>query len=237
MDGNDINWTSKTILDRSGQGNTGTLNGLNQRSAVQGKFSQALTFNGSSSYVQLANPTNFDFNNTTFTVTGWFKSNSSTGQVFLVAKGAASLATGGYAIALNASVNNAANPGFLRAFTKDNTGSGTLTADQGSNSGNFNDNNWHQFAVIFTTNTSIGASNNIQTYVDGVLNQQGSAVTGNPYGGTNSDALSIGARAVPSAPAGYFPGVIDDVRIYNRALSATEVTRLYKLGTALVKTN
>jgi len=27
----------------------------------------------------------------------------------------------------------------------------------------------------------------------------------------------------------------DDVRIYNRALSATEVKQLYKLGTAIIK--
>ena len=31
-------------------------------------------------------------------------------------------------------------------------------------------------------------------------------------------------------PAGYFNGTIDDVRIYNRALSAGEVKQLYNIG-------
>jgi hypothetical protein len=36
---------------------------------------------------------------------------------------------------------------------------------------------------------------------------------------------------------GYFPGTIDDVRIYNRALTAAEVKQLYKLGTVTVHSN
>ncbi|MFP6886290.1 MAG: LamG-like jellyroll fold domain-containing protein, partial [Opitutales bacterium] len=33
-----------------------------------------------------------------------------------------------------------------------------------------------------------------------------------------------------SSQDGYFDGLIDDVRIYNRALSAAEVQALYQLG-------
>ena len=40
----------------------------------------------------------------------------------------------------------------------------------------------------------------------------------------------IGAYMVSGSAFGLFPGSIDDVRVYNRALSATEVLQLYKLG-------
>jgi hypothetical protein len=40
--------------------------------------------------------------------------------------------------------------------------------------------------------------------------------------------VAIGAN---SAGAQMFTGTIDDVRIYDRVLSAAEVRRLYKLGT------
>ena len=42
----------------------------------------------------------------------------------------------------------------------------------------------------------------------------------------NNYPLTIGAR-FRTAPAGYWPGSIDDVRIYNRALSASEIQALY----------
>jgi Concanavalin A-like lectin/glucanases superfamily len=40
-----------------------------------------------------------------------------------------------------------------------------------------------------------------------------------------------------NAWATIFPGIIDDVRIYNRALSPTEVQQLYHLGTATILPN
>ncbi|HEY4714989.1 MAG TPA: LamG-like jellyroll fold domain-containing protein, partial [Candidatus Paceibacterota bacterium] len=40
----------------------------------------------------------------------------------------------------------------------------------------------------------------------------------------------IGARLTSGALSAFFNGTIDDVRIYNRALSATEIKQLYNLG-------
>jgi Concanavalin A-like lectin/glucanases superfamily len=46
---------------------------------------------------------------------------------------------------------------------------------------------------------------------------------------TSADPLYIGA-GYNSGPTSFFNGMVDDVRIYNRALSATEVKQLYKCG-------
>ncbi len=62
----------------------------------------------------------------------------------------------------------------------------------------------------------------VKYYLDG--NFQGSA-------SASSKTLNINNLGVPFSSAGYeFDGSLDDVRIYNRALSADEVTRLYNMG-------
>jgi hypothetical protein len=63
---------------------------------------------------------------------------------------------------------------------------------------------------------------NLKLYVDGVLQDETISATGIEY----LDSLSyIGTY---TASDYYFPGIIDEVRIYNRTLSSNEVTRLYK---------
>ena len=69
----------------------------------------------------------------------------------------------------------------------------------------------------------------LSLYVDGQIAASG------PASGTvdaGADPFLIGVT-----PVDYANGLIDDVRIYNRALSATEVKQLYNLGTVIIKPN
>jgi hypothetical protein len=97
-----------------------------------------------------------------------------------------------------------------------------------SSASTYADNRWHH-AVGTQTSGS-----NIKLYVDGVLQQ--TTVFGTSYTGYTNSYFRIGAYegtagATPVAGVdGYFPGLIDDVRVYNRALSAQEIKRLYELG-------
>jgi len=70
-------------------------------------------------------------------------------------------------------------------------------------------------------------------------NEDGAQISSQAASGPNQNGgqdLHIGYE-----PAGfggqYFSGTIDDVRIYNRALSAAEVKQLYKLGTVHIHSN
>jgi hypothetical protein len=65
----------------------------------------------------------------------------------------------------------------------------------------------------------------LRIYVNGVLDHS-LAVTGTTC--ANADALIIGAKVKPSAgiSEAYFDGRIDDVRVYRRALSASEIGRI-----------
>jgi hypothetical protein len=79
------------------------------------------------------------------------------------------------------------------------------------NNTHLGDNQWHHIVVV----NSAGA---VTFYLNGTPD-------GTATGGMAFDVGSIG-----SGFGGYFAGKIDDVRVYNRALSATEVADLYNMG-------
>ena len=68
---------------------------------------------------------------------------------------------------------------------------------------------------------------NLKLYVDGALSASGT-VTG--YTLNTGGPLLIGATDYGSGPTEAFPGLIDDVAVYNRTLSATEVQLHYDSG-------
>jgi Concanavalin A-like lectin/glucanases superfamily len=51
-----------------------------------------------------------------------------------------------------------------------------------------------------------------------------------PASVTNTSNLYIGMESGFSCCNGNYDGLLDDVRIYNRALSADEIKRLYNMG-------
>jgi hypothetical protein len=72
-------------------------------------------------------------------------------------------------------------------------------------------NTWYHLAATYDGET-------LRTYRDGVLIGRNTAPSGNPD--TESMTLKLGRHA---AAAQYFKGSVDDVRIYNRVLSQTEI--------------
>jgi hypothetical protein len=65
---------------------------------------------------------------------------------------------------------------------------------------------------------------NVRIFINGVEDGTAGALTGTmPNNGSN---LTIGRRD----DGFYFPGKIDDVRIYNRSLSQNEIQQLYGIG-------
>ncbi|MGB3073086.1 MAG: LamG domain-containing protein, partial [Candidatus Moraniibacteriota bacterium] len=90
-------------------------------------------------------------------------------------------------------------------------------------------NQWEH--VVVTYNGGTVASTAIQFYTDGVLrtphtyDQDGSGA----YVSDVGSSFFIGA-GYPSGSAFVFDGAIDDVRVYNRVITASEVTQLYNLG-------
>ena len=67
--------------------------------------------------------------------------------------------------------------------------------------------------------------NIVKIYKDGILNES-STITASPRTGI----AYIGGVDSPNYAAQIWDGDIDDVRVYNRVLSAAEIKALYNLG-------
>ncbi|HEX7261785.1 MAG TPA: LamG-like jellyroll fold domain-containing protein, partial [Luteolibacter sp.] len=81
---------------------------------------------------------------------------------------------------------------------------------------NYADNQWHQ--VVHTYG---GVAGGQKLYVDGALIASGTKTSSNF---TTQTAIELGYSA--SSPTPYFTGLLDDVRIWNRALTAAEAQAL-----------
>lgn len=80
---------------------------------------------------------------------------------------------------------------------------------------------WHHVVLTYAAGTT-------KIYVDGALPSQSST---SGFGkGTADNVLWVGAR---SDSLGFVTGSIDDVRLYNRALTAQEILDLYNLGISI----
>jgi hypothetical protein len=81
-------------------------------------------------------------------------------------------------------------------------------------------NQWYHLAVVF--DGTLPANQRVKVYVDGVLNH--TATESSTAVPNTASPLVIGQ--LNGNADGYFQGLIDDVRVYGRALSAAEITQL-----------
>ncbi len=145
-------------------------------------------------------------NTTSLTITGgltisvWAKA-SAIGD--LVGKWSAG---GGYGLSLEAA-------GY-RMYVR----SGGVTYSNSGATGSATDNIWRHIVSTFTP------SGNIVVYINGLSSAQTGSMPATIDTNTISFSLGFGADL------DYFGGSLDDVRVYNRALSASEVLQLYNMG-------
>lgn len=210
FDGPTISGT--TVYDRSGAGNNGTL--TNGPTKTAGVFGQGLQFDGVDDYVTVLHSGSLGFNyGNDFSVYLWVKLPPT--QVSTPYIDTEILTKDGYPYALrvlNQTYGTVADRGKVVALRWD----GTNNPGIASNS-QLNDNKWHQISFIKN-----GAT--LSLYVDGILN--GTAVDTTNQSATSEANLSIGSRQTDHN----LQGTIDDVRIYNRALTADEIYKMYKAG-------
>ncbi|MHB1162931.1 MAG: LamG domain-containing protein [Minisyncoccota bacterium] len=225
FDGNNM---LQNVADTSGQGNNGNLIGYTSTTTTPGPVGQALSFNGSNQYVSITeNGTTMDMpQGTGASVSVWFKTTGLYGPIF---GGRTTGSTDGTVFSVYLGHNGAAtNAGFIEALVRDSSDSANYVSLQSS--AVVNDGKWH-LATLVRNGT------NAYLYVDGVQNSTGSnTINGQLY--LNYSAIGADRNWISSNFAvgkQYFPGTIDDVRIYNRALSAQEVKQLYNLSRTTLK--
>ena len=194
--------TGTTANDSSGNGNTGTISGATWTS---GKYGNALLFNGqSTNNVSCGNSSVLrDF--TQLTISLWFKtSNTSlTGARTIVARWNAAAGQRSYAI--NQETNNKISF-YLRK--SDDSASITVTSNSPI------DTNWHHIAGVWN-------GTHMMLYIDGVLQSDIKAIS--------AIQPSIAKFYIGRQQGGaVIYGRVDDVRVYGRALSESEIRDLYQ---------
>jgi hypothetical protein len=79
---------------------------------------------------------------------------------------------------------------------------------------------WHHIAIVL----DVGATYTGTMYIDGLVAGTNTAMTLRPSSIGNTANNFIGKSAYTADP--YFAGIVDDFRVYNRALTASEMTAL-----------
>lgn len=215
FDGKDMPFGN--VLDVSGRGNTG--NAVNMSTStmyVEGKLGQALKFDGLDDCVTSSNPT---YSSTTpYSISLWARSTTDADAYLYVETDPANGSTAFFSIQFSGS------SGFGGRFAVKirNNATVTLLSRNSTLLGSANG-QWHHLVWVDTMGTA-------QLYIDGkpdTGNGSGWNYTPSPITVTTR---TFGTFNINGNRFGFLNGNIDDVRTYNRALSAQEVKQLYQLG-------
>ncbi len=200
---------SATVLrDSSGYGNDGTIHGATWTTGISGT---ALQFDGVNDHVVVPESPLWDFRTGDFTVSFWFmKLNTARGWAFSFGSGLQNNLCFDF---------DDPDAGGWGAWVYWMSGGAPHVRTKNT----YYDGNWHYLSFTRTGNI-------FELYIDG-----------NPIAQTadSSDIEIIGDVYIGAFPGGsgylgasyvggYFKGLIDEVRIYNRALSASEIKAQYE---------
>jgi hypothetical protein len=189
-----------TMTDASGQGNDGTLVGKVKRAL--GKFGQGIELDGATGLVQVPPTAALNPGASTFSLSIWIRNRKQdvwTWNLFFKDDGKFQSY---YYFGVGA------KPRF-----EFSTGDAKVTID---GQAGVNDNRWHHLVAVRN------ATYSAQLYVDGVLDSSASCAPSQNTSIRTTTPLLIGA-----GNGSFYAGLIDEVRVYSRALSAEEVRQLY----------
>lgn len=210
---------NNNAVDYSGLKNNGTLSGPVSCADRNGSISNAYKFDGINDYIEVPNSPSLNPTNA-ITVSAWYKTTPfvGSGNDGLVNKAFSSHVDPYYQYHLGVCGNNYWNgrSGFGFSISLNDTYKAV-----GSGSDFYELYKWYH--VVGTYDGS-----SIKLYVNGsLINSIAASGSMKDYGSN----LFIGRQRNKSEyynTTYYVPGSIDDVRIYNRALSATEISNLYR---------
>ncbi|MBI4094283.1 MAG: LamG domain-containing protein [Candidatus Liptonbacteria bacterium] len=198
--------SGNTVRDASPTAENGTRIGPTW---TPGKSGNALQFDGIDDRVVFGD-TALNLGSDNFTITAWVNTGQSAAERVIVSKGGFNSGIyPGYAAAIH---NGAIR---LRIGDSDESNKTLTTTEL------VNNNAWRFAAGVFAR------TGGMRAYIDGV--PSATPPVGITTIGTtdNSDDLMFGARDASGGPASFLNGIIDEVRIYRRALTAQEIQALY----------
>ncbi len=210
--------------DLSGNGNNGTVNGATLAKDRLGNANSAYSFNGTNNLISLPAPFFGGVVNSQFSISLWFKTDVLNYQTIWNKDGIWQ----GLGIFLNSDGSilihgTRANPNvYQNAITSGNV----ISA-----------NKWYNLIIIYNSTDCIMYVNGIQVSVTmNTLDQGGTVISntmagsvdwGETPGGNSNGTNQFGcSNSISTGNTAFFTGVIDDFRLYNRALNPQEITYL-----------
>ena len=187
--------------------NDGTLVG-NAQAGVAGQVDGAFSFDGNGDYVEIPDsPSLSNFPNG-ITISAWINPSSLPNNFPAIVGKTDSYASSRLHLMLHSTIPGSLHWGIGNVFGS--TPGGVVTFNQ-----------WNYVTLSYDKST-------VRIYVDGVLVQSQSTNVAVPDTAAN---LRIGTRPSPSSGQ-YFHGLIDEVQIFDRALSQTEIQAEFDAGSA-----
>jgi hypothetical protein len=197
--------------DESGNGNNGTVNGATLTMDRNGNGNSAYTFDGNLNKITVFNPQEIPVGNSNYSLSVWiYSEGNNNGHIIWYGQ---PVSNGCNALRLAQDYCNNANQGNQGVCNYWYYNDACFC--ESSNGSTLTNNSWHQILVTYD-----GLKR--QVYIDGnLVNQlQGS---------------SMNINSITELVFGYYPyyqyysfsGSLDDIAIYNRALTQEEITALY----------
>jgi len=197
--------TSTIAYDLSGSANHGTISGATRDTATNCKISTCLNFDGTNDYVD-SDSNSIVSGSSGLTLSAWINtdtiSNSNDQEIVSARDG-----LNGAEIVVNLDE------------IKFWLGNGSTNATAQTTDSNLTTGTWYFIVATYDGNT-------LKIYKDNIVSNNTATITGTI--GTTTSGLGIGWDNDQVGVTNSFDGKIDDVRIYNRALSTSEISDLYE---------
>jgi hypothetical protein len=198
--------------DESGNSHDGVVNGASLTTDRFGREGNAYSFDGVDDFIEVAN-TNGSFDLLSFTLSVWAKPSASSYEYgWIVYKNAQQgLNQDNFSLCLHE------DQSYL--FKVEETSNSVDGVNYDAFSSQHADNEWHHVVGTFDGTA-------LRVYVDGIEEDFLNVPQTVPF--TGPAPLIIGNNTYSNHPAGPFSGAVDDIRIYDWALSEEHITALYR---------
>ena len=199
--------------DESGNGHDGTVSGATPTADRFGNADSAYLFDGNDDYIAVPDSTDLRLANTDFAIATWFNEserNPSYNDALITKRGSGG--ANGWFSSISGSL---AGSGIGKLYYQISGGYDPYVYSSSSVSLG----EWHQSVLTYDLD-----SKTLRFYLDGVLDSEHANIP--PPNAATTANMIIGRDSASTSYA--FHGAIDEIRIYNRMLSASEILALYQ---------